>query len=162
MDVIERARLLSNLGPQRGRVLQHLGGNEPDLPGYLKLSPDTEILEAFGRHVRELSRKWAADADPAVVSLLAAGRLLSGDLSAADTILDHLPAKPFKTDHGAGIALVMPLHAMRGALPLPPDLADTNRWIERSPEQASLRDWLSQHRDKLRWMEREGEYRFDS
>ena len=161
MDAIERARLLSVLGPQRGRILQHLGGNEPNLPGYFKLSPDTEILEAFDHHVRELSRKWAAEADSAVVSLLAAGRLLSGDLSAADTILDHLPTKPFKTDHGAGIALVMPLHAMRGALPLPPELVDTNRWIERSSEQATLREWLFQHRRQLSWIKVEGVYRFD-
>ena len=161
MDAIERAHLLSVLGPQRGRVLQYLGGNEPDLPGYFELSSGTDVLQAFSRHVRELSVKWAANEDPAMVSLLAAGRFLIGDLSAADTVLDHLPTKPFTTDHGAGMALLMPLHAMRGALPLPIELADTSRWIEHSPEQAALREWLAEHHHNLRWLEAEGNYRLD-
>jgi hypothetical protein len=55
----------------------------------------------------------------------------------------------------------MPLHAMRGALPLPIELADTSRWIEHSPEQAALREWLAEHHHNLRWMEAEGNYRLD-
>jgi hypothetical protein len=55
---------------------------------------DADIFEAFADHVRQLSQLFAAETDPLTVSLLAAGRLLTGDLAAADVIIDNLPLRP--------------------------------------------------------------------
>jgi len=136
-----------------------LGGNSPHAPGYFVPAADVDIFSAFRQYVELLSEHWAAESDPHAVSLVAAARLLTGDLSAAGVILDHLPAKATKLDHGAGICLVMPLFALSTALPLPGDLTDTRRWLAGSAEQTALRSWLTEHRDDLRWVEAAGEYR---
>src|SRR5688572_3016445 len=132
---MERTAWLSSLGFQRLRLLECLGGNNPRLPGYFSGPTDEDVLSAFRQYVIRLSRQWAAEADPLTVSLLAAARLLTGDLSAAHVVVDHLPAQPVKLDHGAGYCLVTPLVALSTALPLPPELADTTRWLAGTPEQ---------------------------
>ena len=156
---MDRTAHLQPLGPQRLRALDCLGGNSPRAPGYFEPAVDVDIFEAFRRHVAQLSQQWAAETDPLTVSLLAAGRLLCGDLTAADVILDHLPAQAIKLDHGAGRCLVLPVRALAAALPLPPTLADTGRWLAGSAEQAALRTWLRDHRDALHWIEADGVYR---
>jgi hypothetical protein len=70
-----------------------------------------------------------------------------------------LPAQAIELDHGAGICLVMPLYALSTALPLPATLRETKHWVQGSPEQAALRAWLAEHREKLQWAETEGVYR---
>jgi hypothetical protein len=92
--------------------------------------------------------------------LLAAGRFLTGDLAAANMVLDHLPAHAIEVDHGAGICLVMPLYALSTALPLPANLKETKRWVQDSPEQAALRTWLAENRERLQWNESDGRYHF--
>jgi hypothetical protein len=156
---MDRTARLSPLGLQRLRLLECLGGNSPRAPGYFAPAADVDIFTAFRQYVDRLSEQWKSEPDPHAVSLLAAARLLTGDLSAAGVILDHLPAKATKVDHGAGICLVMPLFALSTAVPLPPDLTDTRRWLDASAEQTAVRAWLTHHRDDLRWVEDAGEYR---
>lgn len=154
---MDQARL-QPLGLQRLRVLACLGGDMPGAPGYFAPAPGADVFAAFREHVAALSRRWAAGDDPSVAALLAAARLLCGDLTAAETILDHLPAAPIERDHGAGFCLVLPFHALATALPLPRVLAETRRWLAGSAEQAALRAWLAAHCDRLRWVEAEAVY----
>lgn len=149
---------LQPLGLQRLRVLDCLGGNTPRAPGHFAPAADAGIFDAFRDHVAALSRRWTAGADPTVLALLAAARLLCGDLAAAEAILDHLPAAPIERDHGAGLCLVLPFHVLAAALPLPRELAETRRWLAGSAEQGALRAWLAAHRGRLRWLEAAGAY----
>jgi hypothetical protein len=121
---------------------------------------DVDVFSAFRGYAQRLSREWASATDPLTASLLAAARLLTGDLSAAGMILEHLPGTATKLDHGAGFCLVAPLHALSAALPLPRDLTDVTRWLADSPEERAIRAWLSEHGDDLRWVEADGVYRF--
>jgi len=157
---MDRLARVSPLGLQRLRVLDCLGGNSR-FSGYFEPAADADLYKAFADYVAQMSQQWAAETQPVLISLLAAGRLLAGDLAAADVILDHLPAEAFKLDHGAGICIVMPLYALSTSLPLPASLRDTDRWVAGSAEQAALRTWLAEHRDKLRWVEADGVYHAD-
>lgn len=154
-----RRELLAPLGSLRLRVLACLGGHDPRVPGYFDVAEDVDVLAAFRAYVERLAQRWASERDPVAVSLLAAGRLLAGDLSAAATILDHLPAQAFALDHGAGICVVVPLHALSAALPLPEDLRDTRQWVAGAPQPRALRAWLDDHRAELRWIDGAGVYR---
>jgi hypothetical protein len=49
-----------------------------------------------------IAESRASERDALVVSLLAAARLLAGDLPAAHVILAHLPATPAALDHWCG------------------------------------------------------------
>jgi hypothetical protein len=142
------------LGLQRLRLLGCIAGK-------CKFDPpaDANIFDAFRSHIGQLSKRLARETDPLTVSLLAAARFLTGDLVAANIVLDRLPAHAIELDHGAGSCLVMPLCALSTALPLPANLQETKRWVQGSAEQAALRAWLAEHRDKLHWVEREGVYR---
>jgi hypothetical protein len=100
---------LSRLGLQRLRVLDCLGGNNSGALGYFEPAADADIFAAYDAYVARMSEQFAADPYPLTISLLAAGRLLTGDLAAAGVILDYLPAEAVKLDHGAGICLVTPV-----------------------------------------------------
>ena len=155
---MDRAAFLAPLGLQRLRLLDCLGGNSPKAPGYFDPSGDSEVFAAFAAYISDLSSRWATDSDPLFISLLAAGRLLTGEIAAANVIVEHLPTKAFKTDHGAGYCVIAPLQALKAALPLPAELTDIVHWIAGSPEQAALSEWLSEHTNTLRWSEAEGVY----
>ena len=155
---MDRFTRLSPLGLQRIRVLDCLGGNNTRAPGYLELPADADIFKVFADYVAQVSRLCAGHAAPLTISLLAAGRLLTGDLAAADVILDHLPDEAFKLDHGAGICVVTPLYVLSVVLPLPAELRNTDCWVAGSADQAALRAWLARHRHELRWIEAEGLY----
>ena len=73
-------------------------------------------------------------------------------------IVDHLPAKPIKRDHGAGQCLVAAPQTLRAVLPLPPELSDSTRWLAGSDEQRALLNWLSAHEKHLQWQEMSGSY----
>jgi hypothetical protein len=148
------------LGYRRLRLLGCLGGDSPTMPGYFDPAPDTDIFEAFRHYVASMSQKWAAETDRITISLLAAARVLTGDLDSAETIIDHLPVKAFKLDHGAGYCVVMPQTVLKTSLPLPSELTDIDCWLADSAEQSELRKWLKQHRDKLFWDEKNGIYQF--
>lgn len=158
MHTVDRESRLSPLGTQRLRLLECLGGNDRWAQGYFEPDVGSDILEEFRRYALRLSDAWASASDRVTVSLLAAARFLSGDPSAAQLIVDHLPAQPIKLDHGAGICLVLPLHVLSAALPLPATLHDTRRWLAGSPEQRALCAWLAEHRGRLRWSEADGRY----
>jgi hypothetical protein len=164
-----RIARLKPLGFHRLRVLDCLGGNDervgrsfPPVGRYFVPAPDENIFDAFRAWVAQESKRGAETTAAFWILLLAAGRLLTGDLTAADVILSHLPAEPYKTDHGAGYCYLAPLEALRDALPLPAELRNTVRWVlrwlEGSPEQAAVRAWLVEHRDMLRWVEVDGLY----
>jgi hypothetical protein len=154
---MDRYTRILPLGFQRFRILDCLGGDWPRAQGYFDPPADTDIFKAFADHVTTLSRLWGTETDPVTVSLLAAARLLTGDLAAADAIVENLPAEPFKL-MGARFCPLAPFHALSAVLPLPADLEDNYRWVEGSAEQAALRIWLAEHRDKLRWVEIDGIY----
>ena len=156
----ERVAHLLPLGYQRLRLLGCLGGDSPFTPGYFEPAPGTDIYEAFRHYVARMSQAWAAETDRMTISLLAAARVLIGDLYAASIIVDHLPAKPFKLDHGAGYCVVMPQTVLCTSLPLPAELTDINRWLAGSEVQTALRNWLKQHSGKLLWHENKGVYHF--
>ena len=155
---MDRTDRLSPLGLQRLRLLDCLGGNNPLAPGYFEPAEDSDIFAAFRRHIIDLSQRWSTEADPLVVSLLAAARVLTGDLAAADAVLDSLAKEEIRLDHGAGICLVAPVYALKAALPLPSNLGDTTRWLAGSEERTALGAWLTEHREKLRWVETAGVY----
>jgi hypothetical protein len=159
---VSRAAQLSPLGTQRLRLLDCLGGSTPRAPGYFAPPADANIFAAFHDHVAQMSRQWGSQSDPLTVSLLAAARLLIGEVDAAELIIDRFPARAVKLDHGAGICTVMPLYSLHSALPLPRELAETRLWLAGSPEQAALRAWLVEHRATLRWIEAEGVYKVQS
>lgn len=73
-------------------------------------------------------------------------------------ILEHVPEKSVKRDHGAGHCIVMPQTALRTALPLPSASTDINRWLAGSIEQGQLRTWLTENRERLLWNQKDGVY----
>lgn len=158
MTAMDRTARLAPLGRQRLRILDCLGGNNRWAPGYFEPDADTDIRIEFGRYVARMCAEWAGDADRMVHSLLAAARVLTGDLAAALVIVDGLPRAPIALDHGAGICVTAPMHALSAAVPLPSWLAETSRWLAGSPEQDALRAWLTEHSGHLRWVDADGVY----
>ena len=73
-------------------------------------------------------------------------------------IVDRLPAKPIKRDHGAGQCLVVAPQTPCAVLPLPAELSDSTRWLAGSDTQKALLNWLSAHETHLHWQERSGSY----
>ena len=157
---VDRFIQFEPLGMRRNLVLDCLGGHTRQAPGFLEPVVGADIFAAFRHHVDELSQQAAFQADPLTALLLATGRLLTGDLAAADFILDHLPTQAPKLRFGQRHCPLMPFRTLGAALPLPPELADTDRWLDGSPEQEALRTWLATNRDALRWIEAEGAYAF--
>lgn len=150
------------LGYNRLRLLGCLGGDSPIMPGYFNPDPDRDIFEAFHHYVASMSLKWAAETDRITISLLAAARVLTGDLASAEAIIDQLPIKTNKLDHGMGYCIVMPQTVLKTSLPLPAELPDIYRWLADSSEQSALRIWLKQNHDKLIWDEKNAVYQFPS
>jgi hypothetical protein len=157
LRLIER---FTPLGYQRVRIFTCLGGDMEGLPSYFVPPEEVDIYEAFRMFVTREWGRWGDTTDPLSMSLLAAARLLIGDVAAADLIVDHLPAEPLSIS--VGKCLRAPHHALAVALPLPQHLKDTQRWAQGTPEQAGLRAWLAEHRDRLRWFEQDGVYRLMS
>jgi len=155
---MNRTEQMAVLGPLRSRILDCLGGNSRWAPGYWDPRPDADTLASFRTYVQGLGDRWGSLTDPTSVSLLAAARLLIGDITAAHDIIERLPDKPVKLDHGAGQCLVAAAQVLRASLPLPADLTDSTRWLEGSEEQARLKAWLAIHERALRWVEEQGVY----
>jgi hypothetical protein len=158
---MDRTAQLSPLGLQRLRLLDCLGGNSPHAAGYFEPVPGTDIFDAFRQYVARICQAWSAESDAMTVSLLATARFLTGELDAANIIINHLPANAFKLDHGAGYCVVMPQTALRTSLPLPSKLTDIDRWLAGSVEQAALRTWLTENLDRLSWDGKKGIYHLD-
>lgn len=146
------------LGLRRNLLLDCLGGHTPQAPGYMEPAEDEDIFAAFARHIEELARNDAFASDGMTALLLAAGRLLTGDVSAADLILDHLPSVETEMRFGQRYCPLMPFRTLSAALPLPADLKDVDRWVTGLAEQNELRAWLVGHREQLAWVEAEGVY----
>ncbi len=155
-----RIMKMNPLGLPRLRILDCIGGNTTYGIGLFDPDAHGSLLNAFRAYVLEVVQRWDSETHWMHLSNIAAARMLIGDLDAAGTILDLLPEKAFELDHGAGRCGIAANLALRAALPLPPELRETKRWTAGSPEQAALREWLAQHRTRLRWMETEGVYRF--
>ncbi len=150
---------LQPLGRHRLRLFSCLGGDVRHLPQYAVIAPDENVFEAFRSFVQRWVERSAETAlDPQTKSLLAAGRLLIGEPSAADDILDTLPPQPFARDHGMGHCLVAPVEILSIVVPLPAANVPAAQWCAGSAEQAAAKAWLATHRDRLVWRELEGDY----
>jgi hypothetical protein len=147
-------RLLAVLGYQRCRLMACLGGDLPHRAPAFDPPPGADALAAFREFVASRLAMMTPDA------MTGAARLLTGDLSGADLIIDGLPEQRRVLIGGRGMCAVMPFHALASALPLPAALewSDTT-WLAGSTQQARLRHWLEQHRGALRWDEIAGVYR---
>jgi hypothetical protein len=153
-----RVARLAPLGRLRLRLLGCLGGDTHVLPQYLATpGPDDDVFAAYRGFVRDVIERQRGQED--VHSLLATARLLTGDIAAADDILNALRSDLYKSDHGAGYCVVIASAALPQVLPLPKDFpAPKPNYVAGSPEQASLRAWLAEHRDALVWNEIKGAY----
>jgi hypothetical protein len=154
-----RAQLIEPLGLARMRVLECLGGNDRFAAGYFSIDATQDLFVEFRNHVARLNDQWASEKDPLTRNLLAAGRLVIGDVDAAYEILDRSPAAEIKLDHGAGSCTVVPFATIAAVFPLPRELSDSRKWYIDSPALEALRGWLQQHRDLLSWSESDGVYR---
>jgi hypothetical protein len=162
MATAEHTKRFEPLGYTRRRLLSCLGGDIPSFPHYLKLAPGEDVFSAFRAFVQRMIEVCAPDQSPQARTLIGASRLLIGDVSGADEVLDHLQAEPVRFHKGAGYCDIIPLQAMQVALPLPTSLQDWSRWLEGSSEQAALRAWLGLHRRQLAWDETRGVYRIEA
>jgi hypothetical protein len=150
---------LKPLGRHRLRIFSCLGGDLPHLPQYTPIGPDADVFAAFRSFVQGLiAKSRAMPLDPLTKSLLAAGRLLTGEVDAADEILDSLPRVPFERDHGMGHCLVAAVETLAAVVPLPAVGSAPAQWCAESAEQAAAKGWLASHRNRLVWREREGDY----
>lgn len=146
------------LGYQRLRLLYCLSG--PRQAVRFDPTPDADIFAAFRDYVDRLSHAWAGFQEPIAISILAAAKLLCGDLAAADAVLDQLPAEPHKLPHyGQFYVMLLPQRIFAAVFPLPADLRDPHYWLQGSPEQAVLRSWLASNRARLVWSEADAVYR---
>jgi hypothetical protein len=88
----ERERL-APLGWQRLRLLSCLDAGRPWLPGYVDPTQGDDVFAVFRAVVENAVRTTQTATDRLTRSLVGAGRLLTGDLSGALEIVDHLPAE---------------------------------------------------------------------
>lgn len=160
MFTMDRAEILKPLGFQRNRLLTCLGADLPHSPSYAEPDASADPFAYYRHFVRDLNTQWAAATDRATVVILAAARLLDGEIGAARVVAVHFPEHPIRTDHGAGICLVAPFYALASALPLPEALRDTSAWLAGSPQQTALLAWLDERATSLRWNESAGVYEF--
>jgi hypothetical protein len=148
------------LGYQRLRLVYCLNG--PRQAVRFDPKPDADIFAAFRDYVDRLSHAWAGFQEPITISILAAAKLLCGDLAAADTVVDQLPAEPHKLPrYGQFYVMLLPQRTFAAVFPLPSDLRDPHHWLQGSPEQAALHRWLADHRERLVWSEVDAVYRLD-
>jgi hypothetical protein len=158
MQSVDCTEIFQPLGFQRNRILCCLGADLLDAPAFRHPSAETDPFAAYRRFVQSLSAQWAAATDRTTVSLLAAARLLYGDLSSALLIVHHLPTQPIRADRTAGICLRAPLYALETALPFPLRLRDSSTWLAGTSQQAGLYAWITESAPLLQWNEREGVY----
>lgn len=151
-------RQIAALGEARAMVVDCLGGNGRFTPVRFVVGSDDDHVAAFRTFVTGLLALPGGEAAPGMGALLAAGRLLLGEIGAAGRIVDRFPMEPFRVDHGAGYCNGAHLTALRWAVPLPEALRDVGRWVVGSAEQAGIREWLRQFGAGLRWGEREGRF----
>ena len=156
---MDRDTVISSLGVQRARLIDCLGGNTPLAAGYFDVGDATNVFASFREYAARMCKEWGSEPDAMSQSLLATARLLCGEIQAADDILQCLPAVAPQRHHGAGYCAVLPQTALRACVPLPAELADSTRWLAGSAEQAALRLWFKENRDRLEWHELEGIYR---
>ncbi|MEP7367850.1 MAG: hypothetical protein ABI972_31700 [Acidobacteriota bacterium] len=156
MLTVEHTELHKALGFHRNRLLVCLGA---DLT-LLAPRDESDPFALYRGFVQGISVQWAPATDRATISLLAAARLLYGDLGSAYLLLDHFPQRPIRADRDAGLCLLSPLFALASVLPLPEALRDTSAWLAGSPQQSALRSWLDQHSARLHWNQPSGVYEF--
>lgn len=153
-------RQIAALGEARAMVVDCLGGNGRFTPVRFVVGSDDDHVAAFRTFVTGLLALPGGEAAPGMGALLAAGRLLLGEIGAAGRIVDRFPMEPFRVDHGAGYCNGAHLTALRWAVPLPEALRDVGRWVVGSPEQAGIRshpgEAVRPGTDVRAWLSREG------
>lgn len=160
-EAIAEARwaAMQPLGVNRQRVVACLFGDMASYGHMFDPEGQTSVLEAFREFVLDRQTRWSSSTELFHHAIVAAGRLLTGDLSGADRIIELLPERAHVTEHGAGKCLLLPSRVLKSVLPLPSDLGNPDSWIAGSHEQAVLRTWLEQQRGRLHWLAAEAEYR---
>ena len=155
---MDRSTLLQPLGLRRNLLLDCLGANTPQAPGWFDIPPGIDIFAAYSAHITELSRheSWQDDRDTKL--LLAAARFLTGEFAGATLIAANLPEYGWAQRFGQRYCPLMPYRTLSAALPLPDGLRPPESWLAGTPQQAALQQWLGEHRDMLRWQETEAIY----
>jgi hypothetical protein len=150
----------SAIGPLREPVLFCLGADREGSVGYFKVDPKFDIIQQYEDHIFRLSAFWTNTDGHWAQLALSAGRLLCGRVTEADSLIGAVSDAKGMDPHAKGRCILMPFRVCAAALPLPEALRDTRRWIAGSAEQAALRSWLAEHRDRLIWDRAAGVYRF--
>lgn len=162
---------IEHLGQARAMIVDCLGGNGRFTP--VRFAPEAQSdvqpldqpgprhLAAYRAYIQSLAQLTPPATQPITQLLLAAGRLLLGELGQAGQIIDSFPSEPYRLDHGAGYCNTAHLAALRAALPLPGNLQQPAQWTAGSPEQSAIRAWLATHHARLRWLEPQGAYLVD-
>ena len=149
---------LAPLGLLRLRVLSCLGGDTRVLPQYVPTpGPEQDVFAVYRVFAQQVNEQLRGE--EGLQALLSTARLLTGDISGADDILNTLRNELVELDHGAGYCRVIPSVAILQALPLPKTIPQPKpNYVAGSPEQAQLRAWLAEHRAELVWDEVKGVY----
>jgi len=149
------------LGYLRMLSLACTSSDSPRSDHYFAPPEGADVFAACRNHAMLLWERFHDQPDPWHAAICSVPRLLSGDLAIADMIPDHLPERPYVTDHGAGFCLVLPVRATAAVLPMPETLKDQAQWtwLAGSLRQADVRAWLNEHRHQLQWDDKEGIYR---
>lgn len=85
---MERERLQELSGHQLVRIFGRLGGDQPKPRSHVDLSSTGNVFVLFRDFVGRVQDASAKESIPLVISLVAAGRLLTGDLAGAEIIVD--------------------------------------------------------------------------
>ncbi|HKU41150.1 MAG TPA: hypothetical protein VJR89_23470 [Polyangiales bacterium] len=146
------------LGALRLNLLGCLGGDMRFLPQYVPTpEPEADLFALYRAFVERMLEQQRGEED--VHSLLATARLLTGDITAADEILNNLRPDRYASDHGTGFCIWIASRALAVVLPLPADFPKPQpNYVAGSAEEAALRAWLAEHRDALVWDEIKGVY----
>ncbi|HET9960038.1 MAG TPA: hypothetical protein VFQ61_36350 [Polyangiaceae bacterium] len=155
---MERLQSLASLGPQRLRVIDCLGGNSPWAPGYWEPPAQGDVFAVYRGYVERMTASFGADLNPVTIRLLAAARLLMGEVAAARVLIEHLPERRIQLDHGAGRCLILPLYVLQTAIPWPSEVGEARSWLAGSAEQRALSSWLDDNAARLVWIEAEGRF----
>src|ERR1700742_2545961 len=110
-DRAVRMARFAPLGWLRMGIIGCLGGDLRLLPQYLPTpEPDADLFALYRAFVQQMIELLHGHGD--MYSNLATARLLAGDITAAEDILNNLRADRFKLDHGAGYCIVIASEAL--------------------------------------------------
>jgi len=141
------------LGRWRCCVLDCLFASIPTFPHYFNPPSNSNLhqacLEYFESRFSEAIQDSNTEKDVGV-AILAAGLFTFGRLDMAEVLLDNMVSK-YKTDHGAGRCVLLPMAILKDLLPLPNDICWVSLYYEGEIDIEAARSWLHKYRKRLRW-----------